>query len=113
MAQPADDVSKQLAQLDAARKLVLGDAAFYPQITTGILQIIGANARLELRRWGADFLAEAFSSPVFPAAQKQQLAPSVLQTIHDVLLLPEKDPAVLQSLVQTAASLYPLVFRHM
>ena len=113
MAQPGDDVAKQLEQLDAARKLALGDVAFYPQITTGILQILGAHARLELRRWGADFLAEAFSSPVFPAAQKEQLAPGVLQTIQETLLLPETDPAVLQSLVQTAASLYPLVFRHM
>ncbi|KAJ6013979.1 hypothetical protein N7540_008570 [Penicillium herquei] len=112
MAQPADDVANQVVQLNAARKLVLGDAAFYPQIISGILPIVGPRARLELRRWGADFLAETFSSPMLPPAQKQQLAPNVLQSIQETLLLPETDSAVLQSLVQTLASLYPLIFRH-
>jgi symplekin len=111
MAQPAD--IDQVAQLNAARNLVLGDAAFYPQIVSGILPIVGANTRLELRRWGADFLAETFASPVLAISQKEQLAPNVLQTIREILELPEKDTAVLQSLVQTSASLYPLVFRHM
>ncbi|KAJ5747265.1 uncharacterized protein N7511_008961 [Penicillium nucicola] len=110
MAQPAD--ADQVTQLNAARNLVLGDAAFYPQIVNGILPIVGAKTRLELRRWGADFLAETFASPVLAVAQKEQLAPNVLQTIREILELPEKDTAVLQSLVQTSASLYPLVFRH-
>ena len=113
MVQTTDHVIDQIAQLNAARNLVLGDAAFYPQIVNGILPIIGARARLELRRWGADFLAETFSSPVLATVQKEQLAPSVLQTIQETLSLPETDTAVLQSLVQTAASLYPLIFRHM
>lgn len=112
MAHPPDVVD-QVAQLNAARNLVLGDAAFYPQIVNGILPIVGAHAKLELRRWGADFLAETFSSPMLAAAQKEQLAPSVLQTIQEILVLPETDTAVLQSLVQTAASLYPLIFLHM
>ncbi|KAJ5120557.1 uncharacterized protein N7515_009945 [Penicillium bovifimosum] len=112
MAQPMDNVVDQLAQLNAARSLVLGDAAFYPQIVNGILPIVGASTRLELRRWGANFLAETFASPMLPAAQKEQLAPSVLQTIREILELPETDTPVLQSLVQTSASLYPLVFRH-
>lgn len=111
MAQPTDVVD-QVAQLNAARNLVLGDAAFYPQIVNGILPIVGAHARLELRRWGADFLAETFASPMLATAQKEQLAPSVLQAIQEILVLPETDSAVLQSLVQTAASLYPLIFRH-
>ncbi|KAJ5340915.1 Protein of unknown function DUF3453 [Penicillium brevicompactum] len=106
------DVSDQIAQLNAARSLVLGDSAFYPQIVNGILPIVGANTRLELRRWGANFLAETFASPVLAVEQKEQLAPSVLQTIREILELPETDIAVLQSLVQTSASLYPLVFRH-
>lgn len=113
MAQPSDPVSSQIAQLNAARNLVLGDAAFYPQIVIGILPIIGASARLELRRWGAEFLAETFASPVLPSAQKEQLAANVLQTIHELLNLPDGDTVVLRYTVQTAASLYPLVFRHM
>ncbi|KAJ5744037.1 hypothetical protein N7533_008907 [Penicillium manginii] len=102
----------QLNQLNAARNLVLGDAALYPQIVNGILPIVGANSRVELRRWGAEFMAETFSSPVLSVSLKEQLAPNVLQTIQDTLALPETDIAVLQALVQTAASLYPLVFRH-
>lgn len=112
MAQSAD-VANQLNQLNSARNLVLGDAALYPQIVNGVLPIVGANTRLELRRWGADFMAETFSSPVLATAVKEQLAPNVLQTIQDILMLPESDATVLASLVQTAASLYPLIFRHM
>lgn len=113
MAQSADQIVDQVGQLNSARNLVLGDAALYPQILNGILPIVGPNARLELRRWGADFLAETFSSPVLATAQKEQLATGVLQTIQETLGLPESDTAVLQSLVQAAASLYPVVFRHM
>ncbi|KAJ5936375.1 hypothetical protein N7454_005010 [Penicillium verhagenii] len=112
MAQPTGDVAHQVAQLNAARNLVLGDAAFYPQIITGILPIVGPHAKLPLRRWGADFLAETFASPQLAIAQKEQLAQNVLQSIQETLLLPETDPAVLQSLVQTTASLYPIIFRH-
>lgn len=109
----ASDVSDQITQLNAARSLVLGDAAFYPQILGGILPIVGASTRLELRRWGANFLAEAFASPVLAVEQKEQLAPNVLQTIREILELPETDITVLQSLVQASASLYPIVFKHM
>ncbi|GLI80615.1 hypothetical protein PoHVEF18_008970 [Penicillium ochrochloron] len=112
MAQSTEHVVDQVAQLNAARSLVLGDSALYPQIVNGILPIVGANARLELRRWGADFLAETFASPMLATAQKQELAPTVLQSIQETLALPETDTAVLSSLVQTSASLYPLIFRH-
>lgn len=113
MAHPPDHIIDQVAQLNAARNLVLGDAAFYPQIVNGIIPLIGARARLELRRWGADFLAETFASPVLAATQKEQLAATVLHMIREILELPESDVAVLKSVVQIAASLYPLVFRHM
>jgi symplekin len=112
-AQPANGLTEQMTQLDAARNLVLGDAAFYPQIVQGILPIIGANARLELRRWGADFLAETFASPSLPTQQKGKLSLQVLQTLKDLLEIPNEDTAVVRSVVQAAASLYPLVFRHM
>jgi symplekin len=111
MAQTTDNVADQIAQLNAARKLVLGDHTFYSQIVNGILPIVGANTKLELRRWGANFLAETFASPVLPVDQKEKLAPGVLQTIREILELPETDIAVLQSLVQASASLYPVVFR--
>lgn len=113
MAQPENHLVDQIAQLNAARNLVLGDAAFYSQIVNGILPIIGARARLELRRWGAEFLAETFASPALASDQKEQLAADVLQTMRETLLLPERDQLALTHIVQTAASLYPLVFRHM
>ncbi|GFN20191.1 hypothetical protein AtubIFM55763_010814 [Aspergillus tubingensis] len=112
MAQSTDHLVDQIAQLNAARNLVLGDAAFYPQIVNGVLPLIGANTRLELRRWGSEFLAETFASPALASTQKEQLAPNVLQTLREILELPEKDPMVLKHIVQNAASLYPLVFRH-
>ncbi|PYI19159.1 mRNA cleavage and polyadenylation specificity factor complex subunit [Aspergillus violaceofuscus CBS 115571] len=112
MAQSADHLGDQIAQLNAARNLVLGDAAFYPQIVNGVLPIIGSRARLELRRWGAEFLAETFSSPALALTQKEQLAANVLQALREILELPEGDPLVLKHIVQNAASLYPLVFRH-
>ncbi|KAL2862117.1 hypothetical protein BJX68DRAFT_223961 [Aspergillus pseudodeflectus] len=112
MAQSGDQVVDQIAQLNAARNLVLGDAAFYPQIVNGVLPIIGAHARVELRRWGTEFLAETFASPAFATAQKEQLATNVLHTVRSILELPERDQLVLKNIVQTAASLYPLVFRY-
>ncbi|KAB8071502.1 hypothetical protein BDV29DRAFT_179162 [Aspergillus leporis] len=112
MAQSTNNLVDQIAQLNAARTLVLGDAAFYPQIVNGVLPIIGARARLELRRWGTDFLAETFSSPALPTAQKEQLAAVALQTLRETLELPEKDTVTLRHIVEAAASLYPLAFRH-
>ena len=113
MAGDDSSVAEHLRQLDTARKLVLGDAAYYPQIVQGILPIIGATARLELRRWGADFLSETFASPALPQDQKQTLCLLVLDTLNAMLDVPTQDTQVLKSVIQTAASVYPLVFKHM
>ncbi|KAI9824256.1 MAG: hypothetical protein M1832_002063 [Thelocarpon impressellum] len=112
MAALGASVADQLAQLDKARKLVLGDATYYPQIVEGILPIIGANARLELRRWGADFLAETFATPALAAKQKEALALVVLETLKAMLETADNDTDVIKGVVQAAASVYPLVFRH-
>ncbi|KAL8952083.1 MAG: hypothetical protein Q9222_001994 [Ikaeria aurantiellina] len=104
--------SDQLIQLDAARQLVLADAGLYPQIVQGILPIVGANARLELRRWGADFLAETFASPLLAVQEKERLSIVILQTLKELLELPSEDDSVVKSVVQTAASIYGLVFRY-
>ena len=104
---PSSSVGDQLAQLDAARNLVLGDAAYYPQIVQGILPIIGATARHELRRWGAEFLAETFASPTLAMNTKEGLSLIVLDTLLAVLMLEEekeKETGVLKSVVQFAAS---------
>jgi symplekin len=107
------DLKEQLTQLEAARNLVLSDAALYSQVLQGILPIIGANARLDLQRWGADFLAETFANTTLPSDRKEELAGTVLPTLNEYLGNDAQDVAVIKSTVQTASSLYPFVFRHM
>ncbi|KAL9585662.1 MAG: hypothetical protein Q9212_001399 [Teloschistes hypoglaucus] len=105
-------VQNQLSQLDAARQLVLADAGLYPQIVQGILPIVGANAHLELRRWGADFLAETFSSPQLASQEKERFSILVLQILRELLELPAEDDGVVKSVIQTAASIYGPVIRY-
>jgi symplekin len=106
-------IEDQIKQLDDARRLVLSDANYYTQIIQGILPIINREARVELKRWVADFLAEAFASPQVPAQQKESLGLIVLETLKSLLENPQEDSVVVESVVQTAASLYPLVLRWM
>lgn len=106
-------VTDQIAQLDAARHIVLADAALYPQIVDGILPIIGATARLEIRRWGAEFLAETFASPAIPQHQKEGMSIRVLQTLKDLLEKSGEDAVVVKNVIQAAASIYVVVFRYM
>jgi symplekin len=123
-APPTTATSSTIAQLDSARNLALGDANYYPKILTGILPLIsGAAVPVELQRWGADFIAETFASPVLSSEEKGKLAIgeegggqggeglSVLRALKDDLE-GSGDAAVAKSVVQAAASVYPLVFRH-
>ena len=111
MAGAASPAAEMIPQLEAARKLALGDPQVYNQVLPGILPIIGPAAHVDVRRWGADFLAEAFASPALPNPQKEQLSSEVLPALRAMLDTPGEDPAVIKSVVQAAASLYPLVFR--
>ncbi|KAF7558891.1 hypothetical protein G7046_g5268 [Stylonectria norvegica] len=104
-------VSEQIRQLDDARKLVLGDVKYYPSVVKGILPIIGPNAIIELRRWGAEFLAEAFATPALPNGEKETMQPYVLTTLESMIENEREDPQVLRSVIQTAASIYPLAMR--
>lgn len=103
----------EISQLNAARRFVLDDAMLYPRIVEGILPIIGASARLELRRWGADFLAETFASPSVPSQTKESMAVLVLQLLKDLLDVPGEDVEVVKAAIQAAASIYGLIFRYM
>ncbi|MCJ1378400.1 hypothetical protein MMC17_001498 [Xylographa soralifera] len=108
----AAPVTDQIAKLEAARHLVLSDSAHYAAIVPGILPIIGAQSHLEIRRWGADFLAEAFASPALSLQGKESLSVQVLQTLKELLELPNEDTGVLKSVIQAAASIYGLIFRY-
>lgn len=101
------------AQLEEAHRLVLRDPILYRDIMPGILPLIEPNRAFEVRRWGADFLAEAFANPTLDAAEKQGLSIAVLDAVKTILESEEEDTGVLKSLVQASASLYLLVVQHM
>lgn len=103
-------VPDQIRQLNDARRLVLADVKYYPSVVKGILPIIGPSAPIELRRWGADFLAEAFATPTLPTGEKETMQPYVLATLES-MVENERDDQVLRSVIQTAASIYPLAMR--
>ncbi|KNG44124.1 mrna cleavage and polyadenylation specificity factor complex [Stemphylium lycopersici] len=105
--------SQTIQQMESARSLALGDGRYYPTIIPGVLPIIGysEDQSIEIQRWGADFLAEAFASPTWPQEVKQSSAPSVLATLKAYLENIE-DKSVIKSAIQAAASVYPLVYKH-
>ncbi|XXG98211.1 Transcriptional regulatory protein [Hypoxylon texense] len=104
-------VKDQIRQLDDARKLVLGNAGYYTQVIQATLPIIGPSALVEFRRWGADFLAEAFATPAIAPSQKETLSLLVLETLKLLLEDPNQDILVLRGVIQAAASIYPLALR--
>lgn len=110
MAAAQISVETQLQQLGEARNLVLKDPGYWPQVLRGTLPIITGPV-IEVRRWGADFLAESFSTPVIDAPAKQELALTCLDTL--LRLSSEIETGILKSVVQCSASVYPIIFRHM
>ncbi|KXH48666.1 mRNA cleavage and polyadenylation specificity factor complex subunit [Colletotrichum simmondsii] len=108
---PQVSVSDQIRQLNDARKLVLGDVKYYPTVVKSILPIVGPTAGVELRRWGADFLAEAFATPALPGSEKETMQLFVLDTLQTMVETPNEDAHVLRSAIQTAASIYPYALR--
>ncbi|CAK7273024.1 hypothetical protein SEPCBS57363_005444 [Sporothrix epigloea] len=107
----SDSIQEQIRQLDDARKLVLANVGHYPMIVQGILPIINPSSLHELRRWGADFLAEAFAAPAMPSREKESLSLLVLESIKGMLENVNEDPFVLRSIIQAASSIYPLIMR--
>ncbi|KAI1460320.1 hypothetical protein F4805DRAFT_390429 [Annulohypoxylon moriforme] len=111
MASAQLSVQDQIRQLEDARKLVLGNAGYYAQVIQASLPIIGPSAQVEFRRWGAEFLAEAFATPAIAPGQKETLSPLVLETLKLLVEDVNQDVTVLKSVIQTAASIYPLALR--
>jgi symplekin len=106
--------AQTLQQLESARSLALGDGSYYPTIIPGVLPIIEYNAdtqSVDLQRWGADFIAEAFASPTWPPEAKENVASSVLPTLKG-FIENVNDKSVTKSVVQAAASVYSLVYKH-
>ena len=113
MAQASSSPSDILPQLEEARKLVLGDAHFYSQIVPRILPIVGSTAAVEVRRWGAEFLAETFATPALADMQKEEICLDVVAFILGILESPAEDVIVVKSAIQAVASFYTLLFRAM
>lgn len=108
----------QIDQLNSARNLALSDAAMYSKLLPAILPILNSthNPSPELRAWGADFLAEAFSSPMFASEGKQEMSVRALPVVKDLLgdqVVPIEQTGMIKSAIQAAASIYPFIFRHM
>lgn len=110
---PNMSVPDQIRQLADARKLVLSDVSYYPQVIQATLPIFGPSAQVDLRRWGAEFLAEAFASPAIQLGQKETMTVMILDTLKTLVEDPNQDALVLRSVIQTAASVYPLALRWM
>lgn len=111
MAAATLSVPEQIRQLNDARKLVLGDVQHYPSVVRGIVPIIKPTTSTELRRWGADFLAEAFATPALPNGEKETMQPYVMELLESMVNNEREDAQVLRSVIQTAASIYPLALR--
>ena len=113
----------QMAQLDAVRQMALVDPNNYKSVLTQIMPIFQSqnNPSPALRAWGADFIAEAYSSPAFPAEGKQEVSLAALPVIKELLEMSTAQQqaagmdqtAMLKSTIQAASSIYPHVFRHM
>lgn len=112
-ADTVQSVSEQLKQLNDARKAILVDASYYKSIMTGILPLAAPNSTLELRRWAADFIAEAFATPILPNKDKEVMSFQVLPVLRSLLESPKEDLYVLKSVITASASIYPHVLRWM
>ena len=106
-------VAEQLEQLNAARRIVLENPAYYDKIVKGTLPIIGPTSTLELRRWGADFLAESLASPVLSSRERENLTVAVLHTLKELVESPNEDSLVLKSSITAAATAYPVILKWM
>lgn len=105
--------SANLAQLNSLRTLTLRDASHYKTIVPKVLGFFAPGNVLEQRRFGADFLAEMFASPLLPVEDKQALAVQSIELLRQFLETPGEDAAVVKSVVQASTSVYPLIFKHM
>jgi len=112
MAAPAQPVSDMLPKLEQVRQACLADSSQYIQVVPGIVPILQGAQAVDVRRWGADFIAEAFATPALPGPQKEQLvSDGVMALLRGMLETPNEDTVVVKSAVQASASIYPHVFR--
>lgn len=118
-------MAAQISSLNQARALALADPSMYSKVLPAVLPILNSNnpnLSPELKSWGADFLAEIFSSPTLSADDKQGMIVQVLPVLRELLELPGGTTGTtttsvdqigtVKSAIQAAASVFPLVFRY-
>ena len=111
MSDPPLSVEDRIRQFNDARNLLLEEPKYYTTVIQGILPNIGPAAPLELRRWGAEFLAEALGTPAVPSGEKETMQLHVLDQLRTMLDNRGEDAKVVVGLVQAFASIYPLALR--
>lgn len=111
MAAPQVSPAQLLKQLEGARLTALNNPSVYDHFIPGFTTLVQQNPDRDIRRWGADFVAEAFSQPLMPSAQKEELVGSVVPFLRHLLEAQPVDVPIVRSAIQAAASIYPLVFR--
>ena len=112
MAAPEQSAADMLTKLEQVRQACLADPSQYLQVVPGIVPILQNAQAVEVRRWGAEFVAEAFATPSLPGQHKEQLISNeVMALLRGMLETPNEDIIVIQKAVQASASVYPYVFR--
>lgn len=97
-----------LAQLSGARALVREDPQKYPGLAEGVL-MISDHSDVEIRRWAASFLLDAFSCLELPDFEKQTLAPKCIGALEN--WLQDADFLVLKLAIACLSVCYPFLFR--
>lgn len=110
----AAPTSDMIPKLEQVRQACLADASQYLSVVPGIVPIVHSAQAVDIRRWGADFIAEAFATPELRDHQKEQIISDVLLALlRSRLDNPLEDSVVVKSTIQACASIYPHVFRRM
>lgn len=97
-----------LAQLSGARALVRDDPEKYPGLADGVL-MIADHSDLEIRRWAASFLLDAFSCTELADQEKQILAPKCVNALE--IWLHDTDFLLLKLAIACLSVSYPFLFR--
>ncbi|KAK3953167.1 hypothetical protein QBC32DRAFT_210791 [Pseudoneurospora amorphoporcata] len=105
--------SEQMQQLNNARKMAFESPAYFKQIVQGIFPLTAASSPVDLRRWAAEFIAEALACPALRTQEKDDLTISVIDAgaLGSLVEAPDQDPLVLKAGIMAAASAYPVVVR--
>ena len=108
-------MSEQMQQLNSARKMAFESPTFFKQIITGIFPLTSPSTPVVLRRWAAEFIAEALACPALRTQEKDDLTITVIDggALRALVEDPDQDPLVLKAGIMAAASAYPVVVRWM